>query len=372
MPFRINAKTFILTYPQCDVEKEVALDNILQRWEQRGLEYCIVAHELHKDGTDHLHVVLRFDSRKNVRKEDFFDFITGKHGNYQSARSPIQAAKYIVKDNDYCSWGIDVEALIAGKPKKSQAVAELLETGRSLMDVYAYDKGYFLNNKKKIEDLQSFLHRNMPVSKVEWLGIDISVVDFNDIPLCQWLNDNLFKERDFKQRQLYLYGPPNVGKTSLINQLHSFCRVYYIPKGEDYYDSFENEAYDLAVIDEFKGQKPITWLNEWLQGSIMPLRKKGSQYLKKHNLPTIILSNYSLDSVYAKSDSSHINTLKCRLLEIFVEDFIDLDLVNIQNTQELDVESLEPITPPHNQEGLLDLFCEELSPINNNNVIENN
>lgn len=77
--------------------------------------------------------------------------------------------------------------------------------------------------------------------------------------------------------------------------------------------------YDLAVIDEFRGSdKPLGWLNLWLQGNPMPLRKKGSQYTKEQNIPTIILSNYSPREAYSKVPDHILGTLLSRLEVISV------------------------------------------------------
>ena len=70
---------------------------------------------------------------------------------------------------------------------------------------------------------------------------------------------------------------------------------------EDFYDFYADKDYHLCVLDEFKATKTIQFLNLWLQGCTMNIRKKGSQALKVSNIPTIILSNYSLDECYSKT-----------------------------------------------------------------------
>lgn len=93
---------------------------------------------------------------------------------------------------------------------------------------------------------------------------------------------------------------------------------------EDWLDGFDND-YDLVVIDEFKGQKTIQFLNEFLQGSRMTLKQKGKQYLKEKNVPVIILSNFRLDECYPKAHlDNRLDTLACRLEIIEVEEFIKI------------------------------------------------
>lgn len=115
-----------------------------------------------------------------------------------------------------------------------------------------------------------------------------------------------------------------MGKTTLIEKLQRWLNVYFIPN-EDFYDAYEDNLYDLCVIDEFKANKTIQWLNGFLQGGSFPLRKKGSQYLKRQNLPTIILSNYSLRECYKKVPDDKLETLECRVKTIYVSQFINVD-----------------------------------------------
>ena len=92
---------------------------------------------------------------------------------------------------------------------------------------------------------------------------------------------------------------------------------------EEFYDQYSDD-YDLVVMDEFKGQKKITFLNEFLQGSTMSIRKKGSQGIKQKNLPVIILSNLTLETCYRKAnEDGRLDSLRARLEIVEVDSFID-------------------------------------------------
>ena len=70
--------------------------------------------------------------------------------------------------------------------------------------------------------------------------------------------------------------------------------------------------------------KTIQFLNQFLQGSAMPIRKKGSQGMKYKNLPVLILSNYRLSECYLKAaNDGRLNTLECRLEIVEIDSFID-------------------------------------------------
>lgn len=82
---------------------------------------------------------------------------------------------------------------------------------------------------------------------------------------------------------------------------------------ENFFDLFDEEVHRLVVFDEFKGQHPLTFMNAFLQGDTMSIRKKGSQYLKAKNLPTIILSNYSPREAYSKVTDEKLDTFLVRV-----------------------------------------------------------
>ena len=54
------------------------------------------------------------------------------------------------------------------------------------------------------------------VTKEPWPGIKVSLdMDYSHLQIAEWLNDNLFKEREHKQKQLWIWGPTGNGKTYL-------------------------------------------------------------------------------------------------------------------------------------------------------------
>ena len=65
--FRMYGKNFILTFPQCSISKELAVERLEQKWKDEMKGY-VVCEEQHKDGTPHLHVYLSFHERKQFKK----------------------------------------------------------------------------------------------------------------------------------------------------------------------------------------------------------------------------------------------------------------------------------------------------------------
>lgn len=73
-----------MTYPHCDLTKELALEAIKACAPTSIVEY-VIAQELHQDGTPHIHAFIKY-SKKVDWKADKWD-IGAFHGNYQVAKS---------------------------------------------------------------------------------------------------------------------------------------------------------------------------------------------------------------------------------------------------------------------------------------------
>ena len=103
MPPKISS--WFLTYPKCDAEQSECLAHLETI---DTIIHYIIARELHKDGTNHLHAYVKFvdgvETRKAITKTNVpvFDF-NGYHGNYQACRSCKNVIQYCTKSEDYIS-----------------------------------------------------------------------------------------------------------------------------------------------------------------------------------------------------------------------------------------------------------------------------
>jgi len=101
-----------------------------------------------------------------------------------------------------------------------------------------------------------------------------------------------------------------------------------MPTDENFYDFYDDEDYDLIVLDEFKGQKTIQDLNRWLDGQTLTVRKKGTQCMKFRNLPVIIVSNFPPHVVYRnKFERGELEPFTSRLLVVEIKGMIPLDRI---------------------------------------------
>jgi len=363
--FRMRGKVFFLTWPRCDLEPNVVA-GILRTRVEKEFVGVRVAQELHKDGGKHLHAVLITTGRQ-VCSPTFFD-LGNVHGNYQIARSIGRTAEYVSKFGNFVDEGdvsklthfIRVNAAEQRKAGKSSGVtkeiAEAIDKGATLADITKKHPGFVLMNRRKIEEYIS-LSRELQITNVElaWptadnlnaavenallTGMDMQMAGMR--PLISWLRDNLASLRAFKTPQLYIWGPPNSGKTSLTQFLSKFFRTYWAPMDESFFDHFQDEIHDLIIFDEFYGQHKITFMNQFLQGGPMTIRKKGSQGIKRRNQPVIITANVAPTSLYQSCPAEIRAGFESRLQSIELVEpifpligFLQSVVANVENAQEI-------------------------------------
>lgn len=324
--FRAKGVNWLLTFPQCSTSKAEAIEKITGK-ENLQVKAVIAGEEKHADGNPHLHIIVCLEKSLQTRKANFWDFVGSKHGDYRVIKYPSKAYNYVTKeDKDPTIFGTIPPIFLGSKKLKSDECAQMIMSGCSVAKVVQTMPGYSLLNLAKIQTFKSYVTNVCStkstirqLSETSYSGQDMSTRYIVD-----WLRGNLFKSRAFKAKQLWIYGPPNTLKTSLLIKLGTFCRTYQVPMDEDFYDSYEDDAYDLIVFDEFKSHKRIQWLNSFIQGGLpLPLRIKGGQIMKRKNLPVIFCSNYPIDSCY-KSEMG-IQSLKERIDEIAICDPIDLE-----------------------------------------------
>lgn len=101
--FRVQAKNFSITYPQCDLSRQEALDFYLSQAIKPN--FVLVAQEQHNDGGNHLHLAVSFAKRRDLRNPRCWDIRTF-HPNIQSSRNFDDWIEYILKeDSQVLQWG---------------------------------------------------------------------------------------------------------------------------------------------------------------------------------------------------------------------------------------------------------------------------
>lgn len=116
--FTLRARQFFLTYPQCDVSKDVALASLLHLLSAPLVEWIVIAKEKHKDGNPHLHVALKMKDRTTISGQAYFD-LGNHHGSYEVMRNILKSFQYLSK--------ADPEPLCHGVDLKTQLEVYILE-----------------------------------------------------------------------------------------------------------------------------------------------------------------------------------------------------------------------------------------------------
>lgn len=348
--FRFNSSTAFLTYPRTSSSKKSMMEALLNRWKDQ-VTWAIIAEEQHLDGTPHLHLVFQLDKKQNSRDPRIFDLL-GEHPNITSPRSMKKVIAYVRKSDRtplvHGAVPYMQENAASGIPK-STLVANDLISGLSIREILAKDPGYVMINLQKIQTFQNFLQATQTTKKLHiadlldplrrWIAersrirenpeeIDLELGFSGITPtnrkLFEWLCENLPKtRREFKQKQLWIWGPPNTRKTSFVRFLERFLKIYTIPH-EPFDDLFYDDAYDMAFCDEWlPTARETSWLNGFVQGGSHPIRVKGTQRMKTDNIPVIIASNFPI-SLSFKND--HVASVETRFLELH---FTDSDPIEI-------------------------------------------
>ena len=322
---RWSAKRFYLTFPKCTTEPQTAVDNARKVWDD--LEWCVVGREKHEDGDLHLHVAMSFTAKKDFRASTWADIMTGTHGNYQTMTSLRKCLAYVTKDGNFVEWGIKVSTVLSKQSTLSAQVEKSLEDGTTLADIRTKFPGYLSRNLRNLEYYIDWTERTkIQLREVKWgSAVESGPPSSATAEIVSWLNLNICRPRTFKQPQLWVWGDTNLGKSTLIKALSEQIRIYFAPLDENFYNGWSDSTYDCVVFDEFKGQKSITWMNTFLQGSPMSIAVKGNQRLKKDNIPVIVLSNFSLEDCYWKQTLQSVGPLAGRLQIVHVSEFINIE-----------------------------------------------
>lgn len=330
-----SGKGWFCTWPQCPMSVDDFLPSLLVA--MPPVKWAVCAQEKHADGNSHLHAAIFLERVFQPRTWDSFDDVTGQHGNYQPMRSVKGSLAYLQKEDPNPLFYGDVPMFGVGSKSKTDKIANMLEDGATMQDVNAEYPGFTLMHKRKMEEYAGWqAGLALKKEKLSWPGLaEYSGSDPVTQSVCDWLNRNMSAPREFKQTQMWLYGPPDSRKTSMCRMLEEFFTIYWTPNSELFYDGYDDD-HDLIVMDEFREGKPCEWLNLWLEGSTMMVRRKGlAPVCKRRNQPIIICSNYQPHELY--SDATSLACVNARV-EVF-RLLVPLDLNNMK--------FVSPVVPQH-------------------------
>lgn len=360
--FRIRAMRLFLTYPQYDgtLDMQHVLDQVKVKFQHRrnvGLQtqkdlptvaQIAVALEEHEEEGKHIHMCIMLTHSDNFQGQNGLDFLDSlveprKHGNYQAARNWKRVVGYVIKEGNYKSEGLDVQGLLSNSggrgTKEFETIALKVYEGQKIIDLLSEFPVAIAKNLDKFQKFETFVEAQTKEPREEWYGIEPPEFIGNpnqlgNFQLAHWIAENFgsgipMPVKRHKSSQLWIYAETNMGKTWIATQLSRFFRPYLVSYENGGWDEFWNDAwYDFAIFEEFCGQKKITWMNQFLEGTQFKLynRHKGP-VLKKKNLPCIILSNKMPQDVYhevAQNDPVTFRAFLGRLKVIELKERVEI------------------------------------------------
>ena len=288
----------------------------------RSLFNCqavIVAMELHKKGGYYYHVGIlndtasRYTATKQLR-ESFPEF-EGRQLNVSFHKSWNTICEHIFKqDRDPYVWGTSKEECRERLHRKKTGQKGLdyitrLQDCKTWYEVinddylakrviHSYSSVkqafYDLKRSEKQEPLLSRLEQYLSLQeKSGECVIGYSAEELKDrMGAMTWLADNLDVQRPIRKPQLLLVGSPGSGKTTWVENLSSFCRVYRAPMRKDDFSKASTEV-DFWFIDQLtKDRMSPRVLNKVLDGSRVKLDAKYQRpFDKQKNVPVIMACN---------------------------------------------------------------------------------
>lgn len=287
-------------------EKEFMF-NSLQEFSNR----LVCSLEKHQSGQPHLHIffngieAMNFDEIWGIIHEIIIisDEERTDAGNIQSVRNVRNVVLYVSKyDNESLWYGCK-----ASDFRKSAAIKEWASTACkrpfSMLDDFVLENIHHTNHLEKIHK-----EAKRQFNKVSELSLIYG--PFNEdikqwqLDVIEWYNDWALNGWEHKKKQLWIWGPPNMYKTTFIefiiytgtqNHKHQqFCFSYNrsFPIGH-----YIEEYHLIGWNDEFKLDKVDTELwKQCVSGELVFQEKKGKEGdLISMRIPFIFTSNYAPD-----------------------------------------------------------------------------
>ena len=308
---------------------------------QRGLHYYHIALQRHANGVPHLDILLIYPQSLAVRLTHF-DYLL-KHGNITTYRKLNTAILDYGRKED--------KAALSNLPmtkvsQSGESIHQLVEVQELKADPYAYlyremcnDPLHFnlqeyvkknqlsehISNwasiKTKLRDMQTaaanltlkqkpgfkLITRQLITQSLtpqelvifdSWKGYQIIVDYLNQIVTHGY-------RRPLKTMNLLITGPPNAGKTSLIesdlnhthNCIERYCSIYPM-SAKTWWPNYKSQVYQLISWNQAKLTSfSYDTILKVLEGSKVDLPQKGSSTLKYDNPLVIMTSNMTLEEM---------------------------------------------------------------------------
>lgn len=360
---------------------ETNLKNYLLSKKQEESTY-VIGKERHEDGGIHYHLYIQFQKKITVTKQDEFDIIAGKHGNYKTIgktiEDEIRVLRYVIKEDDYIEYNIKAKDYIKFKTcnsnnTKRQSVAkgesvmimQRLKEGASYPELIKEFPTYCLNNGRKLKEFIRDL-QNVPE------------YDEDDIPqdLYTWQQDLIDTVRDkpHSRKVIWYYDKNgNTGKSTMKKLLCKDYNAFYATgKCQDMYYSYAKQP--IVIFDIPRTQEDhvnYTAIEDFKNGMVYSTKYESmAKVFKKPHV--IVFANFKPNMKALSHDRWDIRDITVN--EQFTEEVIDTQQVEviqeiIDTEGDIDVKPIfEPYhdsdtdsefdyTDMHQDDDILDAMC---------------
>lgn len=283
--FRVCARSFALTYPQCAVQR-ADFDPVFKL--KFGPAEFASAREDHADGSKHLHVFVAFKKRVDVRRARHFDVAIGGrtyHANTQRVKSRAAWLQYISKGDDH---GVgDLRRDVGFDPLSAE-----------------------LGKRKS-------LHADFVWSEQYRVRAAMRAVSYPIELVCEGKSYAMLQpDPRVKKRNWWIVAPPNAGKTRWLNRTFAGQRIWAPRTGPYPFEGYGDE--DIVVYDDRTGVSFAEFasvLNTW--DIIMPVagqvRYNVQNWKLGHTRSVIVLSNKTIEQSMPEEDHQR---MKKRFIQI--------------------------------------------------------
>ncbi|AGK90272.1 rolling-circle initiation protein [Capraria yellow spot Yucatan virus] len=298
--FRLQANNIFLTYAQCDIPKDEALQMLQSlHWAIVKPLYIRVSREEHSDGFPHLHCLLQLSGKSNIKDAGFFDLTHPRrsarfHPNIQAAKDTNAVRNYITKEGDYCESG---QYKVSGGSKANKDdvyhnVVNAASAGEALELIRAGDPKSFIVN---YHNLVPNLDRLFQKAPEPWVP-PFRLSSFTNVPdeMQEWADEYFGRgsaARPIRAISIIVEGDSRTGKTMWARALG---RHNYLSGHLDFNSRVYSNDVEYNVIDDVAPH--YLKLKHWkeLIGAQMNWQtncKYGKPVQIKGGIPSIVLCN---------------------------------------------------------------------------------
>nr|AVM40970.1 Rep [Sida micrantha mosaic virus] len=301
--FKISAKNYFLTYPQCSLTKEETLSQLQSLTTPVNKKFIKICRELHEDGQPHLHVLIQFEGKFQCTNQRFFDLVSPSrsvhfHPNIQGAKSASDVKSYISKDGDTIDWGnfqVDGRSARGGCQTANDAAAEAMnapskEAALQIVREKLPEKFLF-----QFHNLNSNLDKIFAKAPEPWAP-PYRLSSFTNVPdeMQEWADDYFGRgsaARPLRPISLIVEGDSRTGKTMWARALgpHNYLSGHL-----DFNSKVFSDEVEYNVIDDvaphylkLKHWKELIGAQQKWQTNC----KYGKPRLIEGGVPSIVLCN---------------------------------------------------------------------------------